>query len=125
MLQNICANATRGPADFGDCREALGIFYCGLIQDLRIKGLITSTGDESASPMCPGMLDFCEGVNGGPAGASAVATILTETKSVLQLITPTMSVSDASTKSVVSIAVTTFLTLDTAVTVVRTSTAGE
>jgi hypothetical protein len=67
--------------------------------------------------MCPWMLDFCEGVDWGPAGASALATILTEAKSVLQLITPT--------RSVVSITVTTFSTLDTAVTVVWTSTARE
>jgi hypothetical protein len=47
MLENICANATRGPASFGDCHEALGIFYCGLIQDLKIKGLIKPTDDAS------------------------------------------------------------------------------
>jgi hypothetical protein len=109
MLENICANTTRGPASFGDCHEVLGIFYCGLIQDLKIKGLIKPTDD--ASPMCPGMLDFCEGVQGGPAGASAVAT---QTASVLQLITPTVKET-----------VTTFSTLPTVfVTAAASSTTG-
>jgi len=115
MLENICANATRGPADFGDCHEALGIFYCGLIQGLKTKGLIAPTDD--ASPMCPGMLDFCEGVQGGPAGASAVAT---QTSSVLQLITPTITRSHGGNRAVKE-TVTTFSTLPTVVVTVATS----
>ncbi|KAN0122748.1 hypothetical protein V8E51_001074 [Hyaloscypha variabilis] len=118
MLENICANATRGPASFGDCHEALGIFYCGLIQDLKIKGLIKPTDD--ASPMCPGMLDVCEGVQGGPAGASAVAT---QTASVLQLITPTVT-SEGGERTVKE-TVTTFSTLPTVfVTAAASSTTG-
>ncbi|KAE9381191.1 hypothetical protein N431DRAFT_457800 [Stipitochalara longipes BDJ] len=115
MLENICANGTHGPADFGDCHEALGIFYCGLIQDLKIKGLITLTDD--ASPMCPGMLDFCEGVQGGPAGASAVAT---QTASVLQLITPTVTKSEGGERTVKE-TVTTFSTLPTVIVTVSAS----
>jgi hypothetical protein len=67
MLENICANATRGPASFGDCGETLSIFYCGMIQNLKFRRIIPASNDTSHD--YPWMLDFVRSLLGNHSPA--------------------------------------------------------
>jgi hypothetical protein len=77
VLADICDNSTTVPTDtnsgsFGDCKEVLGVFYCGLINQWSGKGIFIIPADES--PICGGMEEFCNSVDniGGLPGSGGV-----------------------------------------------------
>jgi hypothetical protein len=92
LLQDLCGNTNEiDPGalykEYWDqCQEIYGIFYCGVIQQLESQHMFNIPADDS--PVCNGMLAFCDKIGMGDPLRLHLRAPATSTSLILQRITP-------------------------------------